>query len=275
MRSALDRLDEIEKTNPHGRPDGNALWSPRWVIMEMFRGLLRRNLPLGEADVLRLLRWPVSGSTPVIKWLPLTGIANAAEKWAETNQIGQDMQEALNALVGPLRRAAHDNDCRKIADRLDALLAGGPRIALEPGEAWSDAALADLDGMRGKARQKWDALLLYCQAGGRAKYSERWRTGVEPLLAAVGFDPFKEHLLRWFPWWTGRGRNPSNAGLPGSRTTINSSRSRTSSCSVAWPGAAACGRTPNWPAPWPAWPSAPTARFRGRGRGWSPWGTPA
>jgi hypothetical protein len=71
-------------------------------------------------------------------------------------------------------------------------------IALEPGEAWSDAALADLEKMNARSRKAWDALLLHCQAGGRAKFTDRWRKEVEPLIDAVSFDALKEHLLRWF-----------------------------------------------------------------------------
>src|SRR5205085_679379 len=73
------------------------------------------------------------------------------------------------------------------------------RITVEPGEAWSDAALDDLGRIEGEARQAWDALLRHCQAGGRGKFTERWRKDAQPLLDAVGSDAFKGHVLRWFP----------------------------------------------------------------------------
>ncbi len=74
-----------------------------------------------------------------------------------------------------------------------------PRIILEPGETWSDAALADLDGMEETVRPGWGALLAHCQTGGRGKYSERWGKEAKLLIDAIGFQSFKDRVLRWFP----------------------------------------------------------------------------
>jgi hypothetical protein len=209
VRVALGRLADLEPkvaATPISRRQ--KLWMTRWVLMETIRSLLRRSLPLSEADVIRLLDWPVRASdlpahqspffiSPHI--FPLSGLAAAAENFVKENGISPPLRKALEPFVEKLKASDHDRECRKIADRLDAFLTGGPQIALEPGEAWSDAALTDLGRMKPKARQAWDALLLHCQAGGRGKYSERWRADAEPLLDRVGFDAVKEHALRWFP----------------------------------------------------------------------------
>src|SRR5581483_10305547 len=89
-------------------------------------------------------------------------------------------------------------DERKIADRLKTLLPD-EQIDIRDGEAWSDAALEDLDKMSLSVRQAWNALLKHCQAGGKRKLTPKCGTTAEALLAAVGHDSLKEHVLRWFP----------------------------------------------------------------------------
>jgi hypothetical protein len=211
---ALDRLKVLEKEleairrkekegeipYPSADPDWGRLSQQLGPLRTALDGLLRRSLPFGELDAVRLLEWPGNSADWITKYsYPLAGITNAAESFAESNTPSERFKTALSTLIHRLRMPNCDKECRKYADRLQALLSGGPQIHLEPGEAWSDAALADPGRMRGKARQAWDALLLHCQSGGRGKYSERWRTEAEPLLNAIGFDSLKEHLLRWFP----------------------------------------------------------------------------
>jgi hypothetical protein len=214
VSAALDRLEALEPKitkirsklegaaayNAHHEPGWYDFWQPRWVLLEALRALLRRTLPLSEATVLRLFRWPLEAANGVSNYVyPLPGLATAAEGFAEANEISSPLQRALEQFIAQLRKDPRDKDCRKAADRLQALLAGGPIIHIEPGEAWSDAALADLNKLKAGPRKAWNDLLIHCQAGGKGKFSERWRKDVQPLLDTVGFDALKEHLLRWFP----------------------------------------------------------------------------
>lgn len=194
------KLDSGRAENPHSVAGWGRIWNPRWVLMETLRFLLRRSLPLTEPTLIRLLEWPVQASNTVCNLLyPLSGIATAVENFASSNEINDPLRNAVESCIERLRESPTDKDCRKTADRLQTLLAGGPVISLEPGEAWSDAALADLKKMKAKEGRSWNALLLHCQHGGHGKFTERWRTEVQPLLDAVGFEPFKEQVLRWFP----------------------------------------------------------------------------
>src|SRR5262249_16133831 len=126
-------------------------------------------------------------------------MATAVEHFAEDNEIGGSLRATLKTFIAQLRKGSNDKDCRKIADRLTTLLAGGPTINLEAGEAWSDVALADLRKMKAATSKSWNRLVIHCQTGGRGKFTERWGKESRPLVDAVGFDSFKEHVLRWFP----------------------------------------------------------------------------
>src|SRR5262249_45052028 len=128
-------------------------------------------------------------------YFPLQPLIRTVEFFAKDGgQIEKVAQE-----LKWLRQYVGMRQLKKLGERLDRALGVQPEVQIEPGEAWSDVALADLGRMKRRVRQAWDALLLHCQAGGRGKYSELWRTEAMPLLDAVGFDALKEHLLRWFP----------------------------------------------------------------------------
>jgi hypothetical protein len=214
VRAALDRLEGLEAEiaafrskyeahdihNVHHPPGWWDIWNPRRVLQETLRVVLRRALPLDEATLIRLFQWPAKASNSVGVWVyPLVGMATAAENFAATNGISDPLRAAIAAVVTRLHEHAHDKDCRKMADRLHKVLMGEPKVNLQPGEAWSDAALADLGTLAPGPAKAWNALLVHCQAGGGGKYTERWRKEAQPLLDAVGFDAFKEHVLRWFP----------------------------------------------------------------------------
>jgi hypothetical protein len=207
---ALDRIRHLEgEAARFGQArrktiDFQKIWQSRAVVVEILRLLLRRKLPLDEQTVVRLLGWPAESKEDFNPFVyPWPGLAGAAENYAEANGVSEPLQAALASLSHCLRHIqypmAHPKEWRQTAERLEALINSGPQATLEPGEAWSDAVRADLGGMSARARSAWKALLLHCQAGGQGKCTDRWRKGVEPLLEAVGFDSFKEHLLRWWP----------------------------------------------------------------------------
>jgi hypothetical protein len=222
VRAALDRLEGIERSlagfrarqEPGeiftDRAEWSRIWSPRWVLVESLRTLLRRDLPLDAATIGRLLAWPTSDSTAddgvsgygygISDYTyPLIGIATATERFTKASEIDSSMQETLAALIGRLRKYDRDKDCRKVADRLQALISGGPQVNIQPGEAWSDAALAALKKLKSKPAKAWNALLIHCQSGGKGKFTDKWAKAARPLIDAVGFESLKDHLLRWFP----------------------------------------------------------------------------
>lgn len=178
----------------------SALWDPRNACEVVLRGLLRRKLPLPESVVAALVDWLgrrefyIDSSNT-----PLAGLAGAVEHFAATNGLPQALRPRLQRVIKTLRKNAADTDCYKCIDRLAALLDDGPHVTLEPGEAWSDAARADLDAMTAAERRPWQELLAVCQSATGSKPTAKWLKAVRPLLDAVGVESFPAHLLRWFP----------------------------------------------------------------------------
>lgn len=206
----LDRIDDLEAraarfaANRRSTIDFQKIWQPRRLLGEILRLLLRRKLSLDEQTVVRLIEWPTESPGDFNPFVyPFPGIASAAEHYVEMHGASEPLCIALKALSHRLRHIewpmAHPKEWRESADRLEALLTSDPQIDIEPGEAWSDAALADLQKMKSKESQAWNDLLNHCRAGGRGKITERWRKQAESLIEVVGFGSFKEHALRWFP----------------------------------------------------------------------------
>ncbi|MFO0898689.1 MAG: DUF4132 domain-containing protein [Pirellulales bacterium] len=199
-------------------PEWRKLATPRRALNLLIGGLLRRGLPLKEDDLLRILAWPVAAADKHVypSRIPLTPIVGLIESFAKSNPISPDIARGSEQIAAELRRYVHDRPLQKLADRFEAICAGGRRLRLEAGEAWSDAALTDLEQGGDPSVAAWNALLLHCQEGGRGKWTERWSRQCAPLLAQLGWEQFKGRVLRWLPL-VDRPRtqaDPSNVRLP-------------------------------------------------------------
>lgn len=182
-------------------PAWRKLAIPRRALHLLICGLLRRGLPLEEADLLRILAWPVAAFDKRVypSTIPLTPIVGAIESFAKANPAAPALVAACERIIAELRRYVHDRALQQLADRFEAICSGGRKLRLDAGEAWSDAALADLKRGSAPSLAAWTALLLHCQEGGRGKWTERWSRRCVSLLEQVGRDRFKEHTLRWLP----------------------------------------------------------------------------
>lgn len=88
---------------------------------------------------------------------------------------------------------------RKLNDRL-AKLAGvmaEEKLPLVPGDAWSDAAICDLEAVRGDDRAAWLALLNHAKDLSAAKPSKKWRKQGQELVEQIGSGVFIENALTW------------------------------------------------------------------------------
>jgi hypothetical protein len=163
------------------------------------RGLLKRKLTLDPGTVAELLDW--LGDATLDAWssrhYPLAGIATAAEALAGTGPLADPVRDAIGRAITSLRADPRNAEGRKASDRLAALVTEGPVVRIDPGEAWSDAARADLEEMPPGRRAAWNALLALCQAASSARPSAKWLNEVRPKLDAVGRDDFRTRLLRW------------------------------------------------------------------------------
>ena len=130
---------------------------------------------------------------------PRDEVCAALARRAGEGPFEDDLASGVRLAIKRLRGRASDPENRKLADNLARLNGNDPEPCLDPGEAWSDAALADLGAMDQGRRRAWLALLRGCQWLGLGKPTARWIEEVAPLFDAVGHEDFRAALLRWFP----------------------------------------------------------------------------
>jgi hypothetical protein len=200
LNTALDRLDELDSklAAAHSPSEERKIERLRSVHLLVLEGLLLAS-PLSEATLIRVLEWPIRTEDFGYFLDAVAAMVVAVETFVKGNEIGASLRTAVEALSALLREDPDDRELVKIGNRLRKLLPGEAPAVLQAGEAWSDVALADLKNMKGAAEKSWNALLAHCQRGGKDKFTESWLKEARRLVDAVGFDTFKEHILRWFP----------------------------------------------------------------------------
>ncbi len=89
---------------------------------------------------------------------------------------------------------------RRLSARISMMLGGAQTIPLEPGEAWSDAAIASLNAMEHERRAGWVELLTHCTTATMANPSGKWSKAARTLIEEkVTRDHFRAQILAWFP----------------------------------------------------------------------------
>lgn len=164
------------------------------------RGLLRRKLPFNAEQILQLVKWlgTTKGQYGYYN-RPVAGVLSACENLKESGQWSESITKILRALRQDLNSAYDTKDIRKYQDRIDALLDEQKTIALNPGEAWSDAVLAHVGALDQELAGHWVALLQQCRRASGSKASAKWLKATKVLIESIGVDIFSQACLEWFP----------------------------------------------------------------------------
>ena len=171
------------------------------LLLAALRGILNKKLPLSSRALATLLRWIAEKQRDwEFRGFPMSRVAAAAVDFVAEGSIDESLREAIVLAVDRLRRSATVATCRNAAQTLqNAISEGEPVVSLWPGEAWSDAARADLDGMEPGRRHAWLALLASCQSSGTRKPTTKWINAVRPLFEAIGPVDVRGRLACWLP----------------------------------------------------------------------------
>ena len=133
---ALSRNEKLEKSvanavarrqtkglPPDTRPWGDK-WKDRWVHKTALRSLLRRNLPLTEKEVLKIVRWTLNDPTGKIcnGRYPLVGLHTAISNQIEEHGMTSAMAGACIDLLAALKRNSQEKENPNFIDKFAALL---------------------------------------------------------------------------------------------------------------------------------------------------------
>jgi len=176
-------------------------WDMHNQLDIILRALLRRKLPFTLDDILCLLDYLKLSIKEGVScfFAPLSGIVKSLEDYEKVHGLTDDMQKHLKKVIKTF--AASESlgvDERKILVRLLALLGENCSLNLQAGEAWSDAAIADINALDNETRHAWVDLLVFCQSATSSKPTAKWKKEGKPLLQAIDMGLFKEFIPRWF-----------------------------------------------------------------------------
>ncbi|WP_339731787.1 DUF4132 domain-containing protein [uncultured Gimesia sp.] len=159
--------------------------------------LLRRNLPFTMPEYAWLADCcaQTRGHHPQIYAFVNHILSSLKKSGAEPDE---QLNQALSALSERLLKM-NTGAAFQLNKKFQNLITNHGRFPLQPGEAWSDAALADSQEMTAPQRNAWGALLAHCQTASAGKPSEKWLKTAESLLNKLGQEPFIESVLKWFP----------------------------------------------------------------------------
>jgi hypothetical protein len=173
--------------------------SPRhtgpWMVTEALATLLRRKLPLDQDDMLALMR---CGARHTLAWRLEAHVVKAVEHYLAEHPRTPALDAGLAELIAALEARAFGADQRRRLLRLKELAGfAAPELPLQPGDAWADAAIAELATRAPDQRASWLALLRHCAAASGSAPSAKWLKAARPLVDTVGAEPFRSALRRW------------------------------------------------------------------------------
>lgn len=188
-----DQVRAILESFKSGRRLDRSQWLQSRAILVLRNQLLRRKLPFTAEQIdqlaaeFRTQRLTGSGSQ----------ILTVLERYF--GEHGELPPTTVAALKTARSERITMSEIQKLAARIDALLGIKETLPLHPGEAWSDVAISDIEGMPTDAKNAWMALLTHCQSASSGKPAKKWLNEGRKILDRVGEKSFVMHLVRWLP----------------------------------------------------------------------------
>lgn len=165
--------------------------------------LMKRKLPYQADDINLFLSWINElGRCDNYHDLPLGSIIRALEFFSAQEELSQSQKLQIESIISLLKHERYiDADLRKHIMRLESLICDNTselKLPLAPGEAWSDAAILDIQAMTVN-QSSWIELLNQCLGASNSKPSKKWLSQAQATYDKIGFDEFKAKMLAWLP----------------------------------------------------------------------------
>lgn len=168
------------------------------ALKALLRWILRRPLPFTPQQVDLLLEQFNVNTATIPNYYPVEFVLDICERVHKSDGLLPRSLDQLQSIAASLISQGANSEFRKWRRRIEKLVGRGAIFQLAPGEAWSDAALADLASMPEEMRVEWTALLSQCSSANVAAPSSAWSKSAATALERIGFQEFKNRAVRWF-----------------------------------------------------------------------------
>jgi len=191
---ARDELIATYNANQTAHAAANTWYKAERLCTGLLNMLLLRPLPLSAQDLASATRAVADSREPFTA--PIASLLKALERHGPCSDSEVELRREIEVLAGKL-----DPYIRLFltARRLRTLISVDTPLPIEPGEAWTDAAIRDIDAMPARDARAWNDLLCHCLAASGASPNAKWLRSGAALVEAVGADVLATHLTTWFP----------------------------------------------------------------------------
>jgi hypothetical protein len=159
---------------------------------------LKQKLAFDQEEILNLLAWHTKQSYNYYR--NISEVIKILERFFKENPLTEEIKESIakyaDAIAADYQNTA---DIRQKVVRLREF--AGVSVArnpLETGEAWSDAAIADISVMDDAKQTAWNELLYLCQTSSGGSPKQKWLKNASAVVERIGYESFKTQILKWF-----------------------------------------------------------------------------
>ncbi|MEO1279395.1 MAG: DUF4132 domain-containing protein, partial [Planctomycetota bacterium] len=171
---------------------------PAYHLLSLCGALLEKKLPLTAADATVIIEATLARETRVTAYAPaLRSLVIQLGRFHRSLASDEVLQAALRRVAEGLELGKFDE--RELASKIRKMLPGDLKLPMEPGEAWSDAAIAYLSALDESARVTWIQLLRHCMDAPGGKPTKKWSSAALEMVSELGEDEVRRCLFAWFP----------------------------------------------------------------------------
>ena len=155
------------------------------AVVEVASQLAGRKLDWSHEDVVAMVTWITHHGH---YWVTRAPILKALHRYLPAHPMTPELHAAISALVASLQRSSIYPHERRVIHRLQTVLGGTTfTMPLKPGDAWANAAIADIAALDPESQHVWHQLLHSCSAAAGSTPTKKWRTAVTALVATIGW----------------------------------------------------------------------------------------
>jgi hypothetical protein len=171
-----------------------------WTVEKIFQEMLKLKLPYDHDHIKEILIW-ASDTKRGNYDRSIPQIIKIIERYLKENKITHELKKDILNLVEVIREDIYQGqEYRKQSFKLLEIAGlNEVKFPIIEGEAWSDAAIADISKFDDETKTNWIQFLNECQKANGSKPTAKWLKSANALIEKIGFEEFKSHILKWFP----------------------------------------------------------------------------
>ena len=171
----------------------------------ILQAILPQKLPISSDDIASMLKFVIHTYRPdddyaddFFHWLPLTEIIQSMEWYFRDIQPTLEEHDLLQQLLPMLeKKSTHIRNNSNLAERVGKLPGIIREYQPEPGLAWADRVISDLEAMTPEARLAWGKILAHTASAESAKPSAKWLAEAARRREAIGASDVTQYIAVW------------------------------------------------------------------------------